>query len=482
MKVVGYVRVSTKEQEEEGYSIPAQRELVERFCKDRGYKLLKVFQDVESGGKQDRKGFLSMVGYVETRRVEGVIAWRLDRLTRNFRDYVTLDDLATKLIFIAEPDITDSATGKLMMSIRVGLAKHFLDQLGENVSMALERKAREGKWPSVAPIGYLNREGEIYPDPDRAPLIRKLFEAYATGNYTIDALHEYAKGLGLRSLRSGKPLSRSRLVSTAKIKKGLLQNPIYYGVFEWKGETYRGTHEPIISKELFDDVQIAIEGRSRKTRVNQRHFAFGGLVTCACGKQFTGELKKGKYVYYRCNGRKDCGTPYMPEAKMADVLGETFRHLRMDDEVFEVMRDALEESQVERKRWVQEQTLRLQGRYQVLQNALDTAYEDRLRDVIDEHMFKRKSGQWRAEMQEIEIELEAMREATESYHEEGVRLLELAQVAHGHYVTANPEKQAKMLRCVGSNFLFDGVSVTPTYRKPFDILAERPSNENWLPG
>jgi DNA invertase Pin-like site-specific DNA recombinase len=74
VKVVGYVRVSTKEQEEEGYSIPAQRELVEKFCKDRGYKLLKVFQDVESGGKQDRKGFLSMVEYVEKRKVEGVIA------------------------------------------------------------------------------------------------------------------------------------------------------------------------------------------------------------------------------------------------------------------------------------------------------------------------------------------------------------------------------------------------------------------------
>jgi hypothetical protein len=97
------------------------------------------------------------------------------------------------------------------------------------------------------------------------------------------------------------------------------------------------------------------------------------------------------------------------QAKMAEVLGETFRHLRMDDEVFEGMPDALE-----------------------------TAYEDRLREVIDEHMCKRKSGQWRSELQAIEIELEAMREATESYHEEGVRLLELTQVAHGHYVTANP--------------------------------------------
>ncbi len=232
MKVVGYVRVSTKEQEEEGYSIPAQVELVQKFCKEHGHELLKVFKDVESGGKDTRKGFLAMVEYVQKNRAEGVIAWRLDRLTRNFRDYVVLDDLNAKLIFIAEPDLSDNATGRLMMGIRVSLARHFLDQLGENVSMALERKAREGLYPSVAPIGYLNKDGLIYPDPDRAPLIRKLFEAYATGDYTIDGIWQLAADLGLRHIRSGKPLARSRLVSH-KHRRGLLQLPFYYGVLEW---------------------------------------------------------------------------------------------------------------------------------------------------------------------------------------------------------------------------------------------------------
>ena len=81
---------------------------------------------------------------------------------------------------------------------------------------------------------------------------------------------------------------------------------------------------------------------------------------------------------------------------------------------------------------------------------------------------------------EIEIELESLRKSTESYHEEGLRLLEIAQVAHGHYLAAKPAKQAKILKCVASNLIFDGATVSPTYRKPFDVLAERPSNENWL--
>ena len=103
----------------------------------------------------------------------------------------------------------------------------------------------------------------------------------------------------------------------------------------------------------------------------------------------------------------------------------------------------MEESQAERKRFVQEQTLRLQSRYQSLQNAIDTAYEDRLRDVIGEELFRRKSKVWREEMQEVEIELESMRKATESYHEEALKLIELAQVAHRQYVAANPAKQGR---------------------------------------
>ena len=77
---------------------------------------------------------------------------------------------------------------------------------------------------------------------------------------------------------------------------------------------------------------------------------------------------------------------------------------------------------------------------------LDSAYEDRQRDVIDEAMFKRKGSQWREEMQDIEIELENLREATETYHDEELPLLELAQVAHGQYLAANPEKQAKIFK------------------------------------
>ena len=98
--------------------------------------------------------------------------------------------------------------------------------------------------------------------------------------------------------------------------------------------------------------------------------------------------------------------------------------------------------------------------------------------MIDEELFRRKLKVWCEEMQEVEIELESMRKATESYHEEALKLIELAQVAHRQYLAANPAKQAKILKCIASNLVFDSATVSATYRMPFDVLAERPSSES----
>ena len=98
--------------------------------------------------------------------------------------------------------------------------------------------------------------------------------------------------------------------------------------------------------------------------------------------------------------------------------------------------------------------------------------------MIDEELFRRKLKVWCEEMQEVEIELESMRKATESYHEEALKLIELAQVAHRQYLAANPAKQAKILKCIASNLVFDSATVSATYRMPFDGLAERPSSES----
>ena len=474
MKVVGYVRVSTREQEE-GYSLDAQVELVEEFCRKREHDLVRIFSDVDSGGKEDRKGFQDMLTFLRKRpTIEGIVAWRLDRLTRNFRSYVELDDLKRRLLFVVE-EYADNASGRLLVAIQVSLAKHFLEALAENTAMGMERKAREGHYPSTAPIGYLNRDGIIVPDPLRAPVIRELFEEFAAGNHTLYSITDWARERGLRQTRSGKPLSRSRV-------HRVLQNPIYYGDFDWKGVRYKGKHENLVSKALWDEVQewLAVKEKRRR-RVH--NFALRGLVHCAhCGCMYTAEIQKGKYIYYRCTkNRGPCEARPIREERLLETLGEVIRGLQLDEEVVEWLRAVLEESQGDRKLYVQERTLRLQGRYQTLQRALDCAYEDRITGVLDAETYQRKSSTWRSEMASIEEEQEKLRGATESYYEEGLQLLELAQVAYSLYLEHSVQKKAEMLRVVGLNYSFDGVTVTPTYRKPFDILAEGLSTKDGPP-
>lgn len=471
MKVVGYLRVSTKEQSEQGFSLDAQREHVERFCQERGHDLVQTFTDVESGSKEDRREFQEMLAFVRKRpTVEGIVAWRLDRLTRNFRSYVELDDLKRKLLFVIE-DYPANAHGRLILGIKVSLARHFLEALGENTSMGMERKARQGWYPSTAPAGYLNRSGRIIPDPLRAPLIRELFEQWAHGGHSLDSLRDWASENGLRQPRSGKALSRSRV-------QRLLSNPVYYGDFEWKGRRYAGKHEGVVPKSLWDEAQRILKQRERARRC-VHDFPFRGLVHCSCGSLLTGQLVKGRWIYYACSRR--CGGKTIREEKLATLCGRVFEGWRLDEEMVDWLRHVLTDSQHERKHYVRERTMRLSARYQTLQNALDAAYEDRVGGVIPEDLFVRKSASWRSEMAGIEEELEKLRGATEAYYEHGLELLKLAQVAHARYLAHSDEKKAAMLRAAVSNLTFDGVSVVPTYRKPFDVLAELAETKDWRP-
>ena len=137
--------------------------------------------------------------------------------------------------------------------LNVLLAERFVNNLSEETRKGMLEKAQQGLWPSFAPIGYINVEGEnckrvIVPDPDRAPIVRRLFEIYARGQHSLNDLAKEAKRHGLALRKSGNAQTVSAL-------HDILKNPIYYGYFDWKGVLYAGAHEAVISKELYDKVQ-----------------------------------------------------------------------------------------------------------------------------------------------------------------------------------------------------------------------------------
>lgn len=197
-----------------------------------------------------------------------------------------------------------------MHGIKVLMAKNYIDNLSEETRKGMLEKARQGIWPSCAPLGYRNVNGlngkkGIEPDPSLAPLITRLFEWYSTGNYSLKEVTQRARQEGMVFRKSKAAVPKATIHS-------ILRNRIYTGDFDWDGETYSGTHQALVSQELWDRVQSVMSGRSTQGSRHSKHdFAFSGMVTCGhCGCALVGEIKKSRYVYYHCTGYKgNANTP-----------------------------------------------------------------------------------------------------------------------------------------------------------------------------
>jgi site-specific DNA recombinase len=351
------------------------------------------------------------------------------------------------------------------------MAKNYIDNLSEETKKGMLEKAEQGIYPSFAPLGYVNVDNagkrHIQPDPTIAPLIRALYGWYATGNYSLLEVTKKAQAEGLTYRKTGAKLHKS-------IVHKILTNPIYYGDFDWAGRRYKGNHEPIVSRELFDRVQgvLAEKGR-RRTRQQKHHWTFQGLVSCGhCGCALTGEIKKGRYVYYHCTGHKGkCPERYVREEELDRAFSEALRALKIDKEILELVVTGLKESHSEEKRYHNDTISTLQNQYQKLQDRIDAMYIDKLEGKISEAFFTRKSEEWGAEQADILNKIQQHHNANRSYLEEGTRLLELAQEAVTIYENRKMEEKRRLLNFVFSNSTWKDGKLIPAYRKLFALLA-----------
>lgn len=478
---VVYARVSSDEQEREGYSIPAQTKLLRDYASREGIQVVQDFVDVETAKVPGRPGFNAMVEFFheQAKLKESHPACRIllvektDRLYRNMKDYVTIDELDVQICFVKEGVVLapeSHSSEKLMHLIKVGMAKAYVDNLSEETKKGMHEKASQGIWPSGAPTGYRNAvlaDGKkgIEPDPMTAPIVRKMFEWYSTGKYALTEIAKMAADAGLRFGR------KENLGATVH---NMFKNPIYYGDFRFVGKLYRGIHAPIVTKELWDRVQEICKSRgTRKPRRVKHNFAFSNLIQCGhCGCSLVGELKKKKYVYYHCTGYKGkCDEPYVREEVLEERFTEVLRTLRFDDEILELVSQALRESHVDEKRFHDEAVQRLQGEYNRLKNRIDQMYLDKLDGRVTAEFFDQKSEEWRQEQATIRHNLEQHENAKHSYMEEGVAILELANRAAGLFEKQPASEKRRLLDFVVSNCSWANGELTVEFRQPFDLIA-----------
>lgn len=471
---VGYVRVSSKEQLKEGFSIPAQRQTIEAYASDQHLLLEKWFEDDETAKTTGRTAFGDMLRYLRAHpTVRIILVEKTDRLYRNPKDWVVLDDLGVEIHFVKEGAIaskTSRSSEKFMHGIRVLMAKQYVDNLSEEVKKGLDEKARQGLFPGKPPFGYVSTRREdgkvtIIPDPERASIVTRLFSEYASGHYSIKRLRKVAAEHGLRYRKSREPITKSTIYR-------LLRNRVYTGDFTWRGTLYRGTHEPLVTMAVFDRVQRILDeqaGRPRGTR--RHHFLFTGLLRCGgCGGAMVGDRKKGRYSYYFCTGNRGCERRYIREERIDERVTQALALLTIPDDVQawleEDLAQATQDDHAARAAAIQA----LQHDKERLTRRLDAIYDDKLDGRIPADLFERKAASIIADQRRLDEQLANL--STEPHDTKATRtVFELAKTAARRYETQTTSEKRTLLQLVCSNSTWKDDALDVAWRQPYALLA-----------
>ena len=240
--------------------------------------------------------------------------------------------------------------------------------------------------------------------------------------------------------------------------------------------------QPIfINSDLFLQAQSVLHGHN-KPKYGKHEIAFRGILTCAHDNcTVTAELKKNKYVYYRCTGHKGpCALPRFREQEIAERLGQVLKDVSIPEEVVQSISASLQHVHVQMRNNTAQERARLERELAALHTRMDAAYTDKLDGKISGEFWQRKQAEWESE--ELRIKSLISRLDEDRCGEQVLsiqRILELAQKAYFLYLTRKPAEQAELLRNVLLNCSIDAVSLYPTYRKPFDIIYRRAKNHEW---
>jgi site-specific DNA recombinase len=308
-----YIRVSTPEQAAGNYSLVTQEAKERNLCREKGLAVLKLFTDEDSARTDDRPEFKRMMAYCRQHRkdISHVIVSDLSRLARNVLDQgntsVELSGMGIQLISVDEPNLDESAAGKLLKNVLGSMNQFFSDSLSEKTKFRMKAGVEKGRWLWVAPLGYKNDTDTktVVIDSEAAPYVQKAFNLVVDTSKSVDGILRLLTNLGFKT-RKGHSVSEQTFAR-------LLRNEFYAG---WvvSGETrVKGNHEPLISQELFDRVQERLDGKTNGSvphkRVNEDFPLKGFIRCCSCNKNLTAGWSKGrndkKLAYYWC-WNKDC--------------------------------------------------------------------------------------------------------------------------------------------------------------------------------
>jgi site-specific DNA recombinase len=461
-----YIRVSTPRQGIEGVSLEAQRRAIEEHAARHGLQVSRWFEERETAAKRGRPIFIQMLKLLRKGAAQGVIMHKIDRSARNLKDWADLGELIDRGVevhFATENYDLRSRGGRLSADIQAVVAADYIRNLREEVRKGILGRLRQGRYPRPAPIGYLNKgKGIKEIDPVQGPLVRKAFQLYATAAWSLSKLVPEMQRRGLRNTRGGK-------VTLSGIQK-LLNNPFYTGIIHVKctKEVFAGTHQALISKALFDRVQLILRGKFAD-RDHRHRFVFSRLLKCSgCTYHLTGEMQKGR-AYYRCH-IPTCPQKTVREDEVEKALLGKFATIWFPKREEIYFRRRYEEFLENIGSVQQEQLKALQLRLDHTSAQLSRLADGYSEGILAAEVVKQKQNTLLAEKKDVEEQLQKLKASEKRVIAARMaKFFELAKSAVESYKTALAEEKRSMVRIMTSNF--------EVRQKNVDIMLDLPFSD-----
>lgn len=449
-----YARKSSESEDRQIQSIDDQVNRLKKLAQDSGLTIKKIYTEAKTAKKpNNRPIFDEMIQQIENGEADGILCWQINRLSRNPIDsgkiqWLLQQGTLKSLQTIDKQYLPDDNV--LLFSVESGSANQFILDLSKNTKRGLQSKLEKGWLPGMAPLGYLNEKIDhtIINDPERFNLVRKMWDLMLTGNYTpprilVIATHEW--GLKTRKFKK----SSNNELSKGGIYK-IFTNRFYAGIIDCKdGIQYQGKHEPMITLEEYDHVQIIL-GRRGKPRPQTHQFAFTGSIRCGeCGCLYTadchtkiikstGELKT--FTYYHCTGKKkNYHCSQRKNIPAEDLELQIEKEIEKYTILPEFLQWALEGLSKKNETEIEDRSKVYEMQHKALaetQQELDELTKMRYRQLIDDETFVKEKNTIQGKIAQLKENLRATEARADKWLELTEKTFKFATYAREAFITA----------------------------------------------